>query len=165
MILGLIGVVLVGAAWWHWQRRGAIPPPSNNGNPSPQAVVPQPSTDIAIATTTMRPAYDFITVTKPHLRDLLVKQTVIEGEAKGEWYSADGTFVVRIVDGKGADVAGGIAKALRDWKTDEFVPFRATLTVPFATVGKGWLILERSNPTNDPAKKMTLRLPVGLSVK
>lgn len=80
--------------------------------------------------------------------DTLIQSPLsIEGEARGNWYF-EASFPVKIVDATGSIVAQGVAHALENWMTTEFVPYQVTLTfTPPSSSDTGTLILTRDDPS------------------
>lgn len=76
----------------------------------------------------------------------------IRGKARGQWFF-EGSFPVTLVNWDGLIIAEGYVTAQGEWMTTEFVPFEGiiTFTAPDTSVSnKGWLILKKDNPSNDP---------------
>lgn len=102
---------------------------------------------------------NLIRATAPRPGDLVSGTITIEGEARGTWYF-EASFPVRIVDETGNVLVQHYAQAQGEWMTEDFVPFRALLTIPPTTATKGTLILEKDNPSGLPEHADELRIPV-----
>lgn len=105
---------------------------------------------------------DLIRVTAPQPGSLVQSPLVITGEARGRWYF-EAVFPVKITDSNGTVVAQGSAQAEGEWQTENFVPFKATLTFNPPVNGPGTLILQNDNPSGLPEKNKELRIPVRFS--
>jgi hypothetical protein len=105
---------------------------------------------------------DLIVLDSP-LRDSVIASPVtIAGSARGYWYF-EASFPVVIVNWDGLIIGEGIAEAQSDWMTEEFVPFRATITfdLPEDTpYRRGAIILQKDNPSGLPENDNALEIPV-----
>ncbi|KPJ57179.1 hypothetical protein AMJ49_01020 [Parcubacteria bacterium DG_74_2] len=102
---------------------------------------------------------DLIRVTNPQPNQEIESPLAISGEARGYWFF-EADFPVKLVDGNGFTLGQTIAQAQGDWMTENFVSFRADMrfTIPFTF--KGWLILEKDNPSGLPENADELKIPV-----
>lgn len=110
-------------------------------------------------------------VQHPSLGDLLVVESLsnngtiaspltITGRARGTWYF-EASFPIEIKNASGTVIAQGPAKAQGDWMTQEFVPFKITLTFPAQAKGsKGTVVLHNDNPSGLPENDKKLEIPV-----
>lgn len=89
---------------------------------------------------------NIIRITKPRPNELIQSPLKIEGEARGYWFF-EASFPVRLVDENDRELGGGIAQALSDWMTEDFVAFQAEIEFDNPETGKGSLILEKDNPS------------------
>lgn len=88
---------------------------------------------------------DLIKIFTPKLGEVVQSPLLVTGEARGFWFF-EASFPVKLIDEQGNLIARGIAQAQKDWMTEDFVPFKATLE--FSTlVASGSLILEKDNPS------------------
>ncbi len=102
---------------------------------------------------------DLIRINKPRPNQLIKSPLMIEGEARGYWFF-EADFPVRLLDGNGKELEVGIAKALSEWMTEDFVPFEAEIEFQPPTTKKGMLILEKDNPSGLPEHADQLQVPV-----
>lgn len=72
----------------------------------------------------------------------------------------EASFPVKLLDGADNVVASGVAEALSEWMTTDFVPFRATLNFTPPKTGTGVLVLEKNNPSGLPEHADELRIQV-----
>ena len=102
---------------------------------------------------------NLIRVQNPRPNTLVQSPLKIEGEARGYWFF-EASFPIRLIDGNNRELGSGIAQALSDWMTEDFVPFEVTLEFQPSTTKKGTLILEKDNPSGLPENADELRIPV-----
>ncbi|MBI4094962.1 MAG: Gmad2 immunoglobulin-like domain-containing protein [Candidatus Liptonbacteria bacterium] len=98
------------------------------------------------------------------VRSVTPNQTVksplaVEGEARGFWFF-EASFPVRLFDAQGNELAVTVAEAQDEWMTEEFVPFRATITFEPPNTEKGIVVLRKDNPSGLPEHDDELRIPV-----
>ena len=102
---------------------------------------------------------DLIQVSSPRPNEIVKSPLLVKGEARGYWFF-EASFPVRLLDDQGQVVASGIAQALSDWMTENFVPFEAELSFSTPESEKGTLVLEKDNPSGLPENSDQLRFPV-----
>ena len=91
--------------------------------------------------------------------DTVSSPLVVSGEARGTWYF-EADFPVRLYDANGSELAVGIAQAQDDWMTEDFVTFMVTLEFQAPATKTGYLILEKSNPSDLPENAAEVKIPV-----
>jgi hypothetical protein len=74
------------------------------------------------------------------------------------WYF-EAVFPVKLVDDQGNMLVETHADAQGDWMTEDFVPFKATLTFT-TTAERGKLILQKDNPSGMPENDASIEVPV-----
>ncbi len=103
---------------------------------------------------------DLIVVGSPTKNFTISSPLVITGNARGTWYF-EASFPVELKDASGKTIAQHYAEAQSDWMTENFVPFKSTLTFPKQPAGsKGTLILHKDNPSGLPENDRSLEIPV-----
>ncbi len=102
---------------------------------------------------------DLIQASNPRPGEIIESPLVIDGEARGTWYF-EASFPVRLLDGNGKEIAVTHMEAQSEWMTEEFVPFKGTLTFTPPETGTGTLVLEKDNPSGLPEHSDELRIPV-----
>jgi len=102
---------------------------------------------------------NLIQITKPRPNETIQSPLEIKGEARGYWFF-EASFPVRLVEENGRELGRGIAQALSDWMTEDFVPFETVLEFEVPETDKGVLILEKDNPSGLPENADELRIPV-----
>lgn len=88
------------------------------------------------------PSKDLIHVKVPN-QDL-TSPVVLTGEARGGWYF-EGSFPIILLDKDKKEIGRTTAKAQKDWMTEDFVPFTATLTFKQPNGGTGILVFKKDN--------------------
>ncbi len=102
---------------------------------------------------------NLIRLSEPRPNALVQSPLEIRGEARGYWFF-EASFPVRLIDENGKELGTGIAQALSDWMTEDFVPFESKIEFQSPTTEKGILILEKDNPSGLPENADELRIPV-----
>lgn len=103
-----------------------------------------------------------IRVIEPKPNSVISSPVTIVGMARGVWFF-EGSFPIRLEMGSGTVVAVGVAKALGEWMTEEFVPFEGLLTFSTQATGSATLIFKKDNPSGLSEKDDRLSFPVILS--
>lgn len=102
---------------------------------------------------------DLILAHYPQPNEIIKSPLVVTGQARGQWFF-EASFPVRLLDGNGREISVGIAQAQTEWRTTNFVPFRAELKFSEPETDSGELIFEKSNPSGLPEHTQELRIPV-----
>jgi len=105
------------------------------------------------------PHEDLIRVFTPQVNEKISSPLLITGEARGFWFF-EATFPVKLLDDKGNIIAQHYAQAKGDWMTEDFVPFESELVFEAPTTQKGWLVLEKDNPSSLSENADELRIPI-----
>lgn len=124
----------------------------NNANPCSRGVACDPPV-IAL------PNSNMIAVDNPDRNQVVGKQFLVTGKARGGWYF-EASFPVVILDKDGKVLVSSPAQAQGDWMTTEFVPFTATMTIPVSYKGKATIILKKDNPSGLPEKDASISFPI-----
>lgn len=103
--------------------------------------------------------------------DTVTSPLVVTGEARGTWYF-EASFPLSLVNWDGLIIAEVPAQAVLNpndpnstWMTEEYVPFKATLTFENPSweadfSKRGALILQKDNPSGLPEHDDSLEIPV-----
>ena len=83
----------------------------------------------------------------------------IKGQARGMWFF-EGDFPIYLISEDGEELAVAIAVAQGNWMTTEWVPFTATLEYEPEQGGEGFLVFEKSNPSDKRELDRELRISV-----
>ncbi len=102
---------------------------------------------------------NLIKITSPRPNQIISSPATIKGEARGNWYF-EASFPVKILDQSGNQIGQGIAQAKEDWMTENFVPFEAVIQFTKPITPKGFLILEKDNPSGLPEHDDRLIVPI-----
>lgn len=90
--------------------------------------------------------------------DTVSSPLTITGEARGWYFEA--SFPVHLFDGNGNELASAPAQAQGDWMTEDFVPFKVTLTFTTPSTPTGTLVFEKDNPSGLPQNAANISIPV-----
>ena len=107
---------------------------------------------------------DLIVVDTPRPGSQVASPLIVKGKARGSWYF-EGSFPITLTDWDGKIIAEGYATAQGEWMTTEYVPFTASIKyeLPADTpYRRGFLILRKDNPSDDPALDNSLELQINL---
>ena len=102
---------------------------------------------------------DVIQVSAPQPNAVVTSPMTITGQARGTWYF-EASFPVKLYDGYGRLLGSVPAQAQSDWMTEDFVPFKATLSFAVPSTDSGTLVLENDNPSGMPENADELRIPI-----
>ena len=103
---------------------------------------------------------DLILVGTPTKHMPVTSPITITGSARGTWYF-EASFPIELRDASGKIIAQHYAEAQSDWMTENFVPFKASLTYPAQPAGStGTLVLKNDNPSGDPARDKKVEIPI-----
>ena len=101
-----------------------------------------------------------IRLDSPHAGETIQNPLFIKGEARGNWFF-EATFPIVLTNWDGLIIAQSYATADGEWMTENFVPFYATLEFEKPDYGgKGFLILQKSNPSGLPEHDDALEIPI-----
>ncbi|MDP2642982.1 MAG: Gmad2 immunoglobulin-like domain-containing protein [Candidatus Peregrinibacteria bacterium] len=100
-----------------------------------------------------------ITVTKPLADEEISSPLSIEGTAKGTWFFEAVSFV-KVVDENGTELGNGSLRALGNWMTADFIPFKGQISFDKKLSKTGFLIFEKSNPSGLKENAEEFKLPV-----
>lgn len=102
---------------------------------------------------------DLIRVIEPQPNETLPSQFSVIGTARGFWFF-EASFPVEVLSESGTRIGGGIAEALDEWMTEEFVSFRAKVSVDPKYEGDATLVLIKDNPSGLPEHADELSFPI-----
>ncbi len=100
-----------------------------------------------------------IEITEPHANALVTSPLIVKGQARGTWYF-EASFPVKLLDGNETEITVVPAQALSDWMTPDFVPFSVALNFSKPATQNGTLVLQKDNPSGEPAHDASVRIPV-----
>jgi len=102
---------------------------------------------------------DIITINNPRPNQLITSPLEITGQARGIWYF-EADFPIKLYDDKENLLVSHYAVAKGEWMTEDFVPFSSEIEFETPATKKGWLVLEKDNPSNLDQLDDQLRIPV-----
>ena len=100
-----------------------------------------------------------IKIEAPQANAVVKNLSEIRGKAKGTWYF-EGSFPVKVVDANGIEIGGGLAMALGDWMTEEYVDFKGTVEFAEPETGTGVMEFRRDNPSGLPEHDKKIKVPI-----
>lgn len=102
---------------------------------------------------------DLIKVESLHAGDSVQSPLVVSGQARGNWFF-EASFPIKILDKDGNVVGQGHAEAQGEWMTENFVPWKATISFIAPASGKGEVVFMKDNPSGLPEHDAEVRVPV-----
>jgi hypothetical protein len=131
----------------------AVAPTNNNGTATTTDQTPGEGSQNA-------GIQDLIIVGTPLKGATISSPLTITGSARGFWFF-EASFPVELKDAQGVTIAQYYAEAQGEWMTEEFVPFKSTLSFPVQPKGsQGTLILHKDNPSGEPERDQSVSIPV-----
>lgn len=100
-----------------------------------------------------------IVIESPEPGGVTGKQFSVLGEARGGWYF-EASFPVQVLDANGNVIANSYGQAQGEWMTENFVPFKAEITVPNSYIGLATLVLHKDNPSGLPEHDASVSFPI-----
>ncbi len=104
----------------------------------------------------------FIVVEEPYPMQEITSPVTIKGEAVGNWYF-EGDFPVTVVTDEGEVLAQWSVTAQDEWITENFVPFKGSVTFDNPANGEGVpgkIIFHKDNPSGLPENDDSIEVPV-----
>lgn len=102
---------------------------------------------------------DLITVEMPHPGAVVGKEFAVIGEARGMWFF-EASFPVEVHGKNGEVLDVAVAQAKGEWMTEDFVPFRADISIPASYTGPATLVLKRDNASGLPEHDASAWYPI-----
>ncbi|MDQ5948887.1 MAG: hypothetical protein QG589_12 [Patescibacteria group bacterium] len=102
---------------------------------------------------------DLIVVELPFPGAVTGKTFSVIGKARGTWFF-EASFPVVVLDKDGKVIATSIARAKKDWMTNDFVPFEADFKVPDDYMGPATIVLKKDNPSGMADKDASISFPI-----
>jgi len=102
---------------------------------------------------------DLIKINNPRPNQTIQSPLAISGEARGYWFF-EASFLIKLFDENNNLITTAVAKAQGDWMTENFVPFEADLNFSQPSAEKGFLVLEKDNPSGLSENADELRIPI-----
>ncbi|KKS28649.1 MAG: hypothetical protein UU89_C0031G0008 [Parcubacteria group bacterium GW2011_GWC2_42_11] len=171
VLFALLLIILGGIVWQYQENNNVVPEEvpepivtkENNTIPEKVSDTITPEENENVSTPL---AYKDVIVVRNLNAGGITSPLIIEGEARGTWYF-EASFPVVLTNWDGLIIAEGHAEAQSDWMTEEYVPFKATLTFtpPYKTgdqdfMKNGSLILKKDNPSGLPEHDDAFEIPI-----
>lgn len=102
---------------------------------------------------------NLIRLSSPKPGQAIQSPVLVQGLARGYWFF-EASFPVKIYDGNNVLLGIGVAQAVGEWMTEEFVPFQVTVEFETPATKEGTLVLEKDNPSGLPEHADELRVPI-----
>ncbi len=102
---------------------------------------------------------DMVNVVMPAAGATVVSPLQMSGTARGQWFF-EASFPVEVYGADGKVLGSGIATAEGDWMTENFVPFKATISFIPGTNVSGYVRLHKDNPSGLPQHDAHVDVPV-----
>lgn len=103
-------------------------------------------------------ATDMIQVELPFPDAVTGKEFSVIGKARGTWFF-EASFPIDVVAPNGNVITTGIAQAEGEWMTEEFVPFKADISVGTYS-GPATLVLKKDNPSGLAEHDASISFPI-----
>ena len=83
----------------------------------------------------------------------------LTGEARGFWFF-EGSFPIYIKDANGTTLGTGVAQAIGDWMTANFVVFTTEVSFSDSKTETGVIVLQKDNPSGLPENDASIEIPI-----
>lgn len=167
IVLVLIAIVVIIGAWLLLRKPAYTTPLTSTSTPvstnTPSDSINNGSSS-ATSTDSDSTAGGMISIATPKVNSSVSSPISLAGQAKGGWYF-EASAPVKVINKSGQTLGEGHIQATGDWMTPEFVPFTGSVsyTLPSgATSTEGFVVFMNDNPSGDPARELTVRVPVVL---
>ena len=87
-----------------------------------------------------------IRVTFPMPGTTIISPTLVTGEARGSWFF-EASMPMHLEDENGTVIGESYLQAVGDWMSEDFVPFRGTMTFTASEIKTGYLVISADNPS------------------
>jgi hypothetical protein len=94
-----------------------------------------------------------------HAGDSIQSPLVVTGQARGNWFF-EASFPIKILDKNGKVIGMGNGQAQGEWMTENFVPWKATVSFIAPASGGGEAVFMKDNPSGLPEYDAEVRVPV-----
>ncbi len=103
---------------------------------------------------------EYINIDSPREGSVIKSPLTISGTATGRWFF-EAEFSAQLLDEQKNQIGLAIIRSQKDWMTDQFIPFKGTMTFKGRPGSKATLILSPANPKGDPLRpEDEIRIPV-----
>lgn len=102
---------------------------------------------------------DLIRITAPLRNSIVTSPLELSGEARGNWYF-EASAPVQVIGADGTVLAEHYVTAQGEWMTENFVPFKGTVTFDPGTNVSGFIRFKKDNPSGLPEFDAQVDVPV-----
>jgi hypothetical protein len=102
---------------------------------------------------------ELIKIESLHKEDTILSPLTVTGQARGNWFF-EASFPIKILDKNGKVIGQGYGQAEGEWMTENFVPWKATLSFIAPLSGGGEVVFMKDNPSGLPEYDAEVRVPV-----
>ena len=160
IILTILALVVLAGVWLYLRKPEDVQV-SNNTNPvvtntnNNAGTVTNPNPDDTKLTD------GSIVVELPKANSTTTSPLTLTGRARGNWFF-EATAPVRVIDANGKTLGQSTIRAIGDWQTTNYVPFTGTVsyTLPSGTSTEGYVLFMNDNPSGDPSRGVSYKVPV-----
>lgn len=154
-IIGAVVVIaIIAGAWFIIDSRGGGDVVGDNTNTQNGEVLGK---GLPVVGTQATP--NDIVVESPKIGDTVGSPLEVTGRARGGWYF-EASAPVMVIDTTGKVLGQGFVMAEGEWMTEEFVPFRGSISFDASNVEGGAMIFMNDNPSGDESRAKYLAVPV-----
>lgn len=156
----LVFLVAIGV-WWFMKKPAVMPEPISYTatTTSPAPVTPSTTPTPVATSTATSTASSMIKIDLPMVNATVTSPVTVKGQARGNWFF-EASAPVKVTDLAGNTLGQGIIQATGDWMTTNFVPFTGSITFTKGTNTKGYIVFMNDNPSGDPARSISTKVPV-----
>lgn len=105
-----------------------------------------------------------VVIYTPQPNQTIFSPLTVEGKARGGNWFFEANAVLRLLDGKGNEIAAGNVTATTDWMTTDYVQFKGQLRFISPPTQNGTLIFQNDNPSGLPENQKEFSVPVRYDV-
>ncbi len=102
---------------------------------------------------------DLIVIDNPKPNDVISSPLKFSGQARGYWFF-EASAPVGVYDGNGTELGVGLATAIGEWMTEDFVLFSGTVEFSKPETPTGKVVFEKDNPSGLIEHDRRVEIPV-----
>jgi hypothetical protein len=102
---------------------------------------------------------DLIKIETLHSGDTIQSPLTVSGQARGNWFF-EASFPIKVLDKNGKVIGMGNGQAEGEWMTENFVPWKATVSFIAPAFGGGEVIFMKDNPSGLPEHDAEVRVSI-----
>ena len=104
-------------------------------------------------------AKDIIIIESPKAYEKVKNLLFVKGKARG-YFFFEANFPIRIEDENGNVILKDYVETSENWMTNDFVYFEKYLDIRNISIKKGFIIVEKANPSGDVEHKFEIKIPL-----